>query len=362
MKTGTDDLAPQPRPVVPLSLSVEPLAAMLNCELADDPVYDGLELQRCDDARGTGMLAFLSRRDSGLIDYYLEPGLRLDPEGYQLGAGTGAWTETEFEVARLEVGDDGVDAEARFTDVDGRAVDVRVGDRDGRPRRRAALLAPVSAAIEEPTSLLLVWMGGFDLVRTGSTLPEVRIGGRRASTGRLPGRWLHRRELVKVAAPLCVVTINRDGTLPAEAAQPILLDGSGRITALTAEQGGHHAQLVLDPPMPDAAALSALADGETEEGGWHVVCDGARLTGGTWRAARRGERIDLALDVTERWRPGRLPWLMRLVTTVVPVFRRWPVTYRWRGGFPVDNLRAVTGSWERTGGDTGASYRRATGS
>ena len=48
----------------PLSLTVDPLAAMLNCELADHPVYDGLELQWFDDdVHGTGMLAFLSRRE-----------------------------------------------------------------------------------------------------------------------------------------------------------------------------------------------------------------------------------------------------------------------------------------------------------
>jgi hypothetical protein len=68
------------------------------------------------------------------------------------------------------------------------------------------------------------------------------------------------------------------------------------------------------------------------------------------------------LDVDERWKPGRLPWLMRVVTTVVPVFRRWPTTYRWRAEVRLEPAASMTARWERTTTDTTASYRRATGS
>lgn len=123
---------------------------MLNFEVAEDPVYDSLELQWYDDAtHGTGMLALLNRRDTRLVDYYPQRGLRLDPADYQIGAGTGVWTETDFTDASLEICDDGVHAAALFTDADARRVEVRVDDRDGRPRRRGGLLAPVSAAIEK---------------------------------------------------------------------------------------------------------------------------------------------------------------------------------------------------------------------
>src|SRR5215210_2333534 len=179
-------------PLCPFSLSLSPIARLLNFELSADPVYDGLELQWFDDdVHGRGLLAFLSRRGDRRVDYYLERGLRLDPSGYEIGGGTGSWTETGFLVARLEIADDGVDAEVRFTDVDGRSIDVRVDDRDGRRRRRAQLLAPVSAGIDRPKALLLVWLSGFDLVHVTSTRPTIRIGGRDVSTGRLPGARLH---------------------------------------------------------------------------------------------------------------------------------------------------------------------------
>ena len=358
----------------PFSLTAEPIAHMLNLELADHPVYDGLELQWFDDdVHGTGMLAFLSRRAGRAVDYYAQPGLRLDPAGYKIGGGTRSWNETEFDTARLEVADDGVDAHVRFTDVDGRAVELRVRDRDGRRRRRAALLAPVSAAVEHPESMLLVWMTEFDLVRTGQTPPVVRIDGQDAAIGRLPGERLHRRHLVKYAGSLCAVTFNRSqdgplaaaerGTAAAVSAQgpdgEVGGSGDAGTAVLGADAGGHRARVVLDPALPD---LATLAQGATTSGRWHVTVDGARLTGGRWWVRREGHRVDLRLDVSERWRPHGLPLLMRVVTTVAPVFRRWPTTYRWHARVELGPEPAMTSRWERVGGERGAGYRRLTSS
>ena len=53
----------------PPALRTDSSDGMLNFEIADHPIYDGLELQWFDDAaHGTGMLAFLTRRDR--VDYY----------------------------------------------------------------------------------------------------------------------------------------------------------------------------------------------------------------------------------------------------------------------------------------------------
>ena len=154
----------------PPLLRADGFAAMLNFEIADHPVYDDLELQWFDDAaHGTGMRAFLGRRGSRVVDYYAQRGLRLDPADYQIGAGTGAWVETDIADARLEISDDGVHAAALFTDLDGRRIEVRIDDRDGRRRRRGGLLAPVSAAIERPSSLLLVWLPTCDLSARAGT-------------------------------------------------------------------------------------------------------------------------------------------------------------------------------------------------
>lgn len=349
----------------PFSLRVDEIAGMLNCELAGHPVYDGIELQRFDDAvHGSGLLVFLGRRDSGRIDFYVERGLRVDRDSYAIGGGIGSWNETVFDADRLVFADDGVSAEVRFIDVDGRTVEVSVDDRDGRRRRRGGLLAPVGATTVHPRSLLLVWMPAFDLVRRRGAAPVVRIDGEQVDIGALPGGWLHRRHLVKVAAPVVTVELNRtEGDVPADltshAGQEVRFDAAGRLADVAAIHAGHTARLVCEPGLPD---LAALPEGGHVQGRWHVAVDAARLTGGVWSARRAGAQVTLALDVDERWRPGRLPWLMRLVTTVVPVFRRWPTTYRWRADLRLGAQPTMAARWERTGDGGGQGYRRATGS
>jgi hypothetical protein len=347
----------------PFSLRVDELACMLNFELADHPVYDGGELQWFDDEdHGTGMLAFLSRREDRRVDYYLQSGLDVDPEGYAIGGGTRSWNEIEFNVARLIVADDGVEADVRFTDVDGRPIEVLVDDRDATPRRPAGLLAPVGSGIERPTSLLLVWMPRFDLVRTSGTPPIIRIDGAEVSTGRLPGRLVHRRHLVKYAAPVVTVDLNRahDGALPVpRVSRERRGRASGGVVETYAERAGHRAQLRFDPAVGD---LAGMRPGASASGRWHVEVDRVRLTGGAWTIARDGDVITVGLDVDERWTPGRLPWLMRVVTTMVPVFRRWPTSYRWRGELHLGATPTMSSRWERTGAHEGRAYRRATGS
>jgi|SoiMethySBSTD1v2_1073268.scaffolds.fasta_scaffold176729_2 hypothetical protein len=340
----------------PPLLRADTCAAMLNFEIADHPVYDGLELQWFDDAaHGTGMLAFLGNRHSHVFDYYAQRGLRLDPADYQIGAGTGAWVETDFADAGLEISDDGIHAAALFTDSDGRRIEVRIDDRDGRRRRRGGLLAPVSAAIESPSSLFLVWLPTFDLVRTGGLPPVLRVGDTDLRVGRLPGEALHRRRLIKYAAPVVSIQVlpdpRSDGPTDIQPPDPAP-DG----VAEAAVDGGA-VRLAFDPPLPD---LAALPDGARRDGSWSVSADGGRLTGGQWFVERDGDQVQAGLDVTERWRPRHLPILMRMVTTVAPVFRRWPTTYRWRAVLGPSGKN--TGGWTRVGSAGGDDYRRVTGS
>jgi hypothetical protein len=347
----------------PFTLVVEPMARLANCELADDPTYDGLELQWFDDPQhGTGMLVLLTRRADRLVDVYVDPALTVDPTRFAIGAGLGDWTPTTFDVGRLEVADDGVDAELRFCDRGGRSIAVRWSDRDGRRRRRGRLLAPVGSGIEAPRSLLLVHLRGFDLLRRGGPVaPEVRIDGRPASTGVLPGRALHRRELVKYASPVSIVTLNEasdGGALPLLAPSSVRRRDHG-VETIIAGAGEHRVRLESRPPLPD---VTALADGAGAVGSWRVYAEGVPpLTGGTWMTIRRGDEVHLGMEVTERWRPGRLPPLIALVTRVVPVFRRWPTTYRWRATITLGDEPTMVSHWERTGGQDD-SYLRATGS
>jgi len=99
----------------PLSLSVAEPVRMLDFELPEHPVYDAGELRWFDDdERGTGMLAFLTRRPDRVVDHEVQPGLRLDPATFPLGGGNRSWNVTDIDPARLEVTRDGVVAEAGF--------------------------------------------------------------------------------------------------------------------------------------------------------------------------------------------------------------------------------------------------------
>jgi hypothetical protein len=358
----------------PFDLQVGTIPRFLNGEFADHPVYDSFEVQHHHDPdRGTGMLVFLSRRADRLVDYYVAPGLRIDRGTFELGAGTHSWNETVFDRAVLEVHPDGVTADVRFRDTSGRSIEVQVDDRDGRVRRRAELLlAPVSAGIDHPSSLLLVLLHNFDLVRDRGAGGVIRIDDEELDIGTLPGQRWHRRRLLKYAAPLTVATLNRttDGPLLlASEAAAVVGSGAavGSIASLAAADGGRIVRLELRPALPDLAALEA---GGSTAGRWRILTEGTGsgttdthvLTGGTWSAHRQGQTVELALEVTRRWEPGPLPAVERLVTTVVPTFRRWPTTYRWSATVRLGERPTMRSRWQRTGTDRGRMYRRATGS
>ncbi|MBF6621086.1 MAG: hypothetical protein ITG02_12760 [Patulibacter sp.] len=204
-------------------------------------------------------------------------------------------------------------------------------------------------------------MPAFDLVRqVPGRSPVIRIDGEDARVGVLPGARLHRRHLIKYAAPVCSASLNPDdditaGSLGDGVAEPA---PGGGVRAVTAVADGHGFTVGFTPPLPDA---TRPAGGTPSEGTWVIEVDGARVTGGTWSLRPAGTDREVTLQVTQRWRPRRLPLLMRLVTTVVPVFRRWPTTYAWRGVVTADGAVRDAG-WSRTGAEDGTDYRRATGS
>jgi len=348
-------------PLHPFSLELDMLAGMLNFEIADDPHYSGLEIQSFDDPKhGTGMLVFLNRRGDGRVDVYLEPGLQhIDPANYAIGNGLGEWIETEFEKCSLDISDTGVNAETRFTDIDGRLIEVQASDRTPRGRRTAAFLAPMGAAIAKPTSLPLIWMSKFDLLRRSGPSPLVRIDGRPAKLGRLPAEWLTRRRLIKVTSDLCSIAVNPTP------AQPATLEPGGQevevsdigTTAVVGEAADHLVRFEFDPPFPDLREHP-----ESGHGRWSIAIDGKRTISGDWNLNQSNGQMVVALEVTEGWRPKGLPLLMTIVTRVAAVFRTWPNTYRWRAAIGMEEHPEVITAWERTENDGGESYRSLTGS
>jgi hypothetical protein len=331
----------------PLALEAESVGGMLNFEIHDHPMYSGLEIQVFDDEEhGTGKLIFLSRTDDGTTDVYLEPGLRLDPAGYAIGGGLGLWKETIFDPDRVVLAPNCLDVDIGLVDRADRSIRIRaVDEKSSRERRTAPFLAPMGAAIQSPNRLPLVWMGRFDLLRRRSRF-EVTIDDDPIEIGRLPGAALHRRRLVKYASDLFVVSVNPsyEGQL-----EEVIIDDVAN------DSEGHRAYLQVDRGI----ALDGLPSGEETSGTWRLWIDGTDLVRGRWSAYRVDFVVTLGMEVDRGWHPKGLPPFMNLVTTVVPVFRRWPTTYRWWAEIDLDR-RWMTSRWERTPDGDDRAYRDVT--
>ena len=329
----------------PFSLAVTRIERLVVCDIADDPRYTALEVQVFDDEEhGRGVAVLLGRKD-GLVDVYRQPGLRLDRDGYRIGAGLGEWTEAEIDPARLEIAPDGAVIDVALTATAGRRIMLAMDDRDGRPRRRGDLLAPMGASIEAPVSLMLVYMRGFDFMRTSGRTPRLSIDGHPRKVASFPGpQALHRRHFVRYAESPLVVTLNREHDGPMECTT--LLESP---TVVRAGAGTHTAALTVHPSCPD---VMGLAPGDRCGGSWELEVGGvARLVAGTWTARGTRGGAELSLVVTKGWQPRGLPPLYRFVTSVAKVFRSWPTTYRWSA--TVTHTAAVPilrSRWERTGG------------
>ena len=267
---------------------------MLNFEIVDHPVYTGLEMQAFDDdpEYGQGVLAFLTRRDDGRAYVYRQPGLRLDPREFQVGHGLGGWTETMIAPAPSTSPTTASTPPWAFaTTWDGPSTSAST-TADRRRRRPGRLLAPFGTAVEHPQSLLLAYMRRFDLLRSGGREFRIQIDGRPVRTGSLPGRWLHRRRLVKYAADIVVVRLNQaqDGPLlTVDPTRPgaVELDGSSSIVAVAAHRGGHRARLRLTPPC----LTSGLESAARAEGAWDLDVDELNIAG-TWYVQRHDQRVE----------------------------------------------------------------------
>ena len=64
----------------PFDLQVWAVDRMLNFEIIDDPIYEGLELQVFDDpAHGTGTIVLLKRRQDGRLEHLPAAGADAGP-------------------------------------------------------------------------------------------------------------------------------------------------------------------------------------------------------------------------------------------------------------------------------------------
>lgn len=339
--------------ILPVKVVMQPMKSLLLATFKGDHEFETLEPQIFDDPiNGKGM-RFLRHRRDGRVDVYWQSGVRVDRQIF--GTGVCDYMETTIEPARLEIGEHSVDCEVAFTDAQGRRVMLRVSE-NVAGKRPFPLLAPVSSDIQNPLTLLLVYMPRFNFVSRAGII-EGWIGERALQPDSIPlllqGQrvWLARY----ACHPITLGLINPPMHEPVQVAISALssletdrmrleTDAQRRLIHLSA--GTHPQQVVLDF-SPGLVSLSELPDGGTAVGGWSVSIAGDAITGGRYRLARVEQRVEVELDVTEHWKPRSLPLGMNILTRLMRMFRAWPVSYRWRGTVVLDDSPKLSGAWQR---------------
>jgi hypothetical protein len=339
----------------PFRLQFDPMEALFVISIKGDPEFTGIEPQTFDDPfNGKGM-RILRYRKNGLVDVYWQSGVHVDRESFRIGKGTADFAETEISPARLKITETGVDLHFAFTDLQGRVNELII--RENAPGKKGfPLLAPVSADIENPIQLNVVYLPNFDMLQKPGTVINGRIGERAVTLDTIP-MILHGHPiwLARYSAGTVIGKFNPPADRPVEVAldeageavfegMSVFADTSGNLTRLSAGSEQANVEVRFDPSFPN---LVNFAEGSTANGYWYFKAAGARITGGTYHAGSSGGTITLGLDVLEKWKPEKLPFAVQILTTVVRMFRTWPPTYRWRGTVNTNDKPSLTGKWER---------------
>lgn len=343
------------RIMFPFRLKFDPMKALFVISIKGDPEFEGLEPQTFDDPiNGKGMRILRYHKD-GLVDVYWQPGVHVDRLSFKIGKGTADFAETDITPARLEVTDTGVDLHYAFTDLQGRINELTI--RENAPGKKGfPLLAPISANIENPIQFNVVYLPNFDLLQRPGTIISGRIGDRAVKLDSIPmilhGHriWLARYGVGTVIGVLNPpmnkpVEVELNGTGIAELdGMSVFTDTTGNLSRLIAGPETSNVEISFYPGFPN---LLNFPDGSSANGRWYFNAAGRRITGGTYSVMNSGGEIAIKLEVLDHWKPESIPFAVRILTTVVGVFRTWPSTYRWSGYVKMGPEPALTGKWER---------------
>ncbi len=358
--------------VSPFHLRTQPMRGLVlfNFERDPDRVYKGLEPQAFDDVEhGTGWLVIGWRVD-GRVDVFHDSGLRLDPSTYGIaGGGLHRMEERDLSGGRFELGPTGAQVDLSFADLEDRPVRLVVRETDTRPRRPFGLLAPMGSAATDPPALPLVFVKDFYFVRRAGSEVRIEIDGRHHRSDSIPllldGTWM--RFVRYSATPFVVMWNHRDvdtahvltvcGSTAQSHGVHYDLQANGpfhEIRRMSCSEGDQRVAVEFAPAVPHLLALRAGAEAAGE---FRITTEPpAGAVSGSWRVARRGQRLELEVTPSGGWTPGDAQPMARLLFRLIRMFRRWPTSYRWRGvmeipdqsGDVVDPL-PLSSQWERTG-------------
>jgi hypothetical protein len=339
----------------PFRLQIDPMERLLVISIKGNPEFSGIEPQVFDDAiNGKGMRIIRYRKD-GKVDVYWQPGVKVDRNKFVIGKGTSDFVETEISPSLFEITPQGINLDIAFTDLQGRKNELKI--REFATNKKAfPLLAPISADIENPIQFNVVYMPDFDFVRRAGTFVDGKIGDSAIQLDSIPlllgGHrvWLARYGVNPVIGILnppmdhpTIVDIPDTGNIEIDGMK-ITADHNGSLTSMSAGEEPSSVKVEFSPGFPN---LKDFSESTSSSGRWSFHAAGAQITGGTYALVKRGESIEVELDVLENWKPANLPLPITILTSVVRMFRTWPSTYRWKGVINPGEKPSMTGKWER---------------
>jgi hypothetical protein len=345
----------------PFALQLSSLRGLLLMDLADDPIYRTLEPQVIEEADGAG-LTLLAWRHDGQVELYAEPHLQVDASGYDgLEQGLAGIQRTTFERARFEVTDDGLKLDLALSAPNGRRFDLHLHEHlDGR-RDHFPLLAPVGGSFNAPAFFPFLWLPTISFVPVRRTEVTLRVDGQSRTISRLPlpigGRrcLMARYDLDAMVCQLNPTWVTDPSQKPAGATgssphgeQALVdVDGQPALAGLQVRRGAHSCAVRLDPPLPDPATVPLST---RLQGSMQLQADGSTQLQGRYELERTDEQVTLVLDRIGPWRTRQRRPLLAVLFRL-PVFRRWPTTYRWEATLDLTASpeSGWTSRWSRSG-------------
>jgi hypothetical protein len=346
---------------VPVALELSPLRGLLIIDLADDPTYRTLEPQVLEGADGDG-LALLAYRHDGRVELYAEEHLQVDPSGYDgLEQGLAGIQRTAFEPARFELTDDGLQLDIAFAAPNGPRIELHIHEHLEGHRDHFPLLAPVGGAFVAPTFFPFLWLPTMSFVPVRGTEVTLLVDAQPRTISRLPlpigGRrcLMARYDLDPMMCQLNPTGVTHPLRTPAAETGSAPHDGragddsAGRpgLAGLQVRRGAHSCAVRLDPPLPDPRLVPPPA---RLQGSVQLLADGATQLEGRYELERTNGQVTLVIDRIGPWRTWQRRPLLGVLFRL-PIFRRWPTTYRWEATL---ELTASPGSawrsrWSRSG-------------
>ena len=331
----------------PFHIDIDPMQRLLLINFDEDPdtTYIGFEPQVFDDsANGTGHLVIGWRQD-GRVDVFHQPGLRVDPDKYDIaGKGLAHMVERELAGAHFEINDFGVQAHYEFKDILNREVVININEKNPKPRKPFGLLAPMGDAAEAPSAMPLVLLHDFYFVRKKHTTIEISIDGKQHDADQLPMPMDYTNMYFTRYSPRPLIAMLNpafDGEL-----EPINVEFGAReikttdttltlnwsddepgLERMTGHNDVHPLELRFEPAFPN---LQTLADAAPHEGKFEIEGDpSAGLIAGDYFVEQKDGTATITMIPAHGWQPRPTKFSLRFLYTVAGVFKKWPRTYQW---------------------------------